>query len=577
MPKFNLTTVNQRASSQPLAFAPQTPDTGESLITNAMQNFGNALGQIGEKVIAAETAESVSTATGEAARQLGALNNDQRLKGMSLPDAVAEYDPRAKEIGKTLGATLSPAARQVFNRNWAGNSATSAVAFRSAATQRAIGQVDATNKLNIDAINNAAGNTPIVASNGTLHQKMFDQGIASIKHLAVTGIIDAKVAADRIMKFGETFAKQSIAGYLGRNQAIETLEGISDAMKEDGKGLPGPVKAIWDRLDATDKATFKSKALTDMSRIQSALDKADTAREKAAKTARVQTGAAYIVSALAVEDNTASDEQADQVSRMSPDWIEDQVKIGNIEGKDGIALQKIMTGLDGAKTDLPAFINMSQRIYAIADLPEDLRQAEIEAMSANIAFMVGGPGERSRLTGGDAKHLYSLLETAKDDTFKKSPQFQARRTLERSLGVTSTGAAMFSFLEDKDGQKAIRIQSALREYDIRVNRDGDNPWEVASDLIDRSAPGGRVLSSFTKLRFGPKGIDPADYTSEHLDEALDNTVSALKRKKIKPAAAQDIFAKIKEMRKLVKENDDAAEALRKAEEENKKSGRGVPG
>lgn len=556
MPKFNITQIGNRSPATASPFIQQLPDTGEQKVFQALNNFSNKIMQIGENVIASETAESVATAGGEANTQLGALAVDPQLKQMGTSEAVAEYTRRAKEIHSNISGALSPGARQAFNRNWASVSSTAAVGFQNAAITRSIGRVKATNSINLAKAVNSAGNTSIVETNGEVHQKLFDGGLRSIQHHVNTGIYGSEEGTKIALGYRDDFANDAIKGYLLRNQDVDTLGFIAENMVIDDpkKGivsqLPAPVKKYWEMLDASDKTKFRNQALTNMSRIMGEENKAQARADKEAKVSRKAAGAEVIINVLAMAGGTTDPDIIAANKLYTPSFLKDMVEDRLIDADDAIAAQKIIDGMSDAKTDLVSYSGLANRIYASSEMTFEEQKQEIVKIRTEINAMIINDGNPSRLDEGSLNALNSLIKTAGAEGFKNSPQVIARKSLATGLGVPSGGGFMAQF-DPKDNQRNIRNQEALQEFDRRVSREKEDPWKVRDDLWRRSLAGadGRQLDSFVPPRYGPRK-KVSEYTMEDFTQVLETAADQLQKKKISTAEYHAIRNKTLQIREL---------------------------
>ncbi len=569
MPKFEITQLRSPAAGQPLGYQSNLPDVGGAAIANAIGNAGNTLFKIAEKAIAAETAESVSTAVGQATTELAALGAAKDLKTMGITEAVPEYQRRAKEVYGRLSGALSPGARNAFNRQWSQMAAQAGVTFTGNVINRSIQVTDGQNIKNLDK-------RIIAASNGKFTLRELSDGVESVLQLMHAGTLLAPVAEKRIIAFRTRFAKQAIVGVINRSTTTDSLNGIKNLLKDDGKELKGDLSTHWKSLDAEDRRTIYSKALTDLGVLQRAETKSNAAKEKIAADNRDKKGTIAIIDILAVDAGIATEEQKNRFALYSPHWIQSQIRIGKLKGTDGVAIQKLMDGMGDAQTDLPAVNALTQSIYAIADMPQPQQKAQLEVARSEITRMLGGRDERSRLEVADVTRLNALITKVGKEGFKESPQYKARASLEHSLGV-STAARPRRLIGDPDPQQVIRIERAMREYDSRV-ADGDAPWDVHQDLLERAVDGMPDQSSYPSLRFGPRKLI-IEYTNEDFEEVTRRATLHFKDGRITDRARRDIMKQIAEIKmirlrlKLIKPAQDVGAAAKKQAFEDAKKGR----
>lgn len=540
MPKFEITQLRSPAAGQPLGYQSNLPDVGGAAIANAVGNVGNTLFKIAEKAIAAETAESVSTAVGQATTELAALGAAKDLKTMGITEAVPEYQRRAKELYGRLSGALSPGARNAFNRQWSQMAAQAGVTFTGNVVNRSIQATDGQNIKNLDK-------RIIAASNGIFTLRSMSDGEESVRQIQVAGVIGAPVAEKRIIAFRTRFAKQAIVGVINRSTTIDSLNGIKNLLKDDGKELKGDLSKHWKSLDAEDRRTIYSKALADLGVLQRAETKSDAAKEKAADDDRIKLGGRVMMDVMQVAaDEDANPDVITRVKTYTSDWFRQQIAIGNIKPATAKAAMTIIQGMGDAQTDGPAVNDLTQRIYAIADMPQPQQKAALDRARDEITDMIAG-GRRSRLEVADATRLNALITQIEKGGFKESPQFKARAALLNALGVGTTARPRRG--RDPDPQQDIRIERAMRDYDNRVTLYNESPWVVYQDILERAGAELPQQDSYPSLRFGPRKLI-SKYTDEDFEQVTRDATLYLKQGRIKQGAWNDIMRQTAEIKMI---------------------------
>jgi hypothetical protein len=131
------------------------------------------------------------------------------------------------------------------------------------------------------------------------------------------------------------------------------------------------------------------------------------------------------------------------------------------------------------------------------------------------------------------------MAKVKDKGFRTSSQVRARISLKRILGAGDPEFKIGGF--DDDPQDAARIQLALNEYDLRIE-EGEKPWELHSDLINRAMVRLPVITSIPRPMFAPTDLklggkkDLEDWTKDDVKETRGNLIQALNDGLIKNGA-----------------------------------------
>ena len=206
-----------------------------------------------------------------------------------------------------------------------------------------------------------------------------------------------------------------------------------------------------------------------------------------------------------------------------------------IDGDQLKALGAMLVDISQAETDEPELLGLQNDIYDIADLPSDNQPAALKAIRARMVKL----SAQGRLEASHATQLNNLMAKVKDKGFKTSSQVRARISLKRILGGVDVEFKIGGY--DDDPQAAARIQRALNEYDLRIE-DGEKPWELHSDLINRAQVELPTLKSIPRPMLGPDNPklggkkDLEDWTRDDVQETRGRLIDALNDKSIKNGA-----------------------------------------
>jgi len=206
-----------------------------------------------------------------------------------------------------------------------------------------------------------------------------------------------------------------------------------------------------------------------------------------------------------------------------------------IDGDQLKTLGGMLVDVSNAKTDEFEYLGLQNDIYDIADLPSDTQSSAIKSMRKRIANVSAA----GRLEIPHATALSNLMAKVKDKGFKTSSQVRARISLKRILGGVDVEFKLGGF--DDDPQAAARIQHALNEYDDRIE-EGEDPWELHSDLINRAQVELPTIKSIPRPMFAPTDLklggkkDLENWTKDDVEETRLNLVQALKENSIKSGA-----------------------------------------